>query len=661
MGKKLEMKKNYLLKVAIDFGSTNTVMAWRMYEKDNNGNPRVSEKLNSVNNIIKIPSIMIFADENLGNEAVKYDLFGDDAVAAVEHANTAPVVCDNFKQLLYVNKDGSPGYQRGVELCIKFFEHLRSVYRTKIINPLPPQVLSDMEVILYISTPVRADFYHHSKMLEIAVNAGFTETNGITEIDNTLDEATCIVKYAFETIADKSNKAFTKAGSEKGALLLFVDAGGSTLDSCIIRLQIKEDGSILMDPISKWPKSPDVKYPLGGYLIDKAIRDYMISNGFANEEFTMNKWNHGNGKYLFKKFKEENNQTVESGEISRLGNLRYVCYDDEEEIAPKYKYSKSHKKINAEIYEKEICKEFINNLKLSFKELFESQRSTQYGKVTPADIDGVFLTGAGSNLYFIPKVLLEDFDEKTPGFIKVQRDRELLFSDWKDPSVCCALGALTDDENINMPNYAKDKYYLYLQIYSHCNTIGEELKNGNIRLSPTSSTIKIRDTMYSCPCIANLRFKISDLHQILPIVSEFEEKSTYNDSLNLDYMTIQAEVKKHKSTGTLETIGKTYTYTTKRTFSDRLLYYLRLTAFTASSIIPNVGLKVIDGVTKMFGGKGKLSEEYIKTIDDLIFPDREVNVNVKAKVTMGYNTISIETKLEGDYFNDGENTISIKI
>lgn len=662
MGKKLEMKKNHLLKVAIDFGSTNTVMAWRMYEKDNNGNPRVSENLNSVNNIIKIPSIMIFADENPGNEAVKEDLFGEEASDAAENANVAPVVCTNFKQHLYVNKPDTPEYQKGVKLCIKFFEHLRSVYRTRIINLFLPQVLSDMEVILYLSTPVRAHFTHHSVMREIALNAGFTADNGITEINNDLDEATCIVRYALDNRSEKMKRLFVKAGTERGSLLLFADAGGSTLDSCIMRLHIKEDGSIKFDPVSKWPEDPDVKYPLGGCQIDEAIRDYLIKEGYADKEYTLNKWEKGDGKFRFRRFKEENNIKVQNIGISVLGKVADVCYRCEYGILPNKFYDISPQKINAKIYEEEICKEYMLQFKSSLKELFENQRKTkEYDVVKPSDIDGIFLTGAGSNLYLIPKILLEDFDEKTPGFVNVRNDKDnLFFADWEDPSVCCALGALTDDSNIDIPNYAKSNYFVSLQIYSHDNAIEQALIKGEIELLPQNKVFEIGNVEHSCSYIAGREIRASAKHQILPIVSEYKDQVNYDDNFE-DRLTIQVAIKQVKEDGKIETISKKYTHTTKRIFVDKVSYIIK-GLLGIIGYIPAGATALIDAASKKLGYKGQLTEAYCNGVETIFFATRKVTLNLSAKVTLSENNaISIETKMENKYFKTSESAIVIKI
>lgn len=653
------MSKKYFMKVAIDFGSTNTVMAWRMYDRTDDGKLIISQKYNSENSAIKIPSVMIFADENPGNEAVKTDLFGEEATKVIEHSNTPPVVCDNFKQYLYTYKPDTEEYEKGKELCTKFFKHLRSVYKQKIINTIPDFVLSDMDVTVFLSTPVRAHPTHRSVMRKIALDAGFTADNLVTEINTDYDEATCVVRYAIANRKDAMKKIFAKAGAERGALLLFADSGGSTFDTCIKRFRIKDDGVIHMDSISEWP-SPDVKYPLGGCLIDEAIRDYLIAEGYADKEFTLSKWESVDGKLRFRKFKEENNQTIEAGEIATLGNVKNVCYDYDDDIRPEKNYNKSPNKINAKIYEEKICAEFISKFKESLKELFATQRETEYGEVKPADIDGIFLFGAGSKLYFIPRLLLEDFDDKTPGFVKIQKNKDLLFEGWDDPSTCCALGALTEDENIEMPNYSKDKYFVSVQIYVHGKLIEQELKKGTIELSSENKVYEIGSSKETCVCVMDKILRISEKHQLLPYISSYKDLIEYNDNLE-DCITVKVVLKKLKENGEYETISEPYIYTTQRVLTDKLVKVAKM-AFALIGVIPIVGTIPIDWALKTLGGKGELTRGYAERLEEMVFPTRKIQLSLNMRFTLTeHNSISVDTRIESDNFKTSEESYSFNI
>lgn len=654
------MSKKYLMKLAIDFGSTNTVMAWRVYERTEDGKLQISEQLNKPNNVIKIPSIMFFADENPESGAVKNNLFGKDAMEYAENGNNPPVIHDNFKQILYYdNAYETPEYKKGVELCTRFFEHLRSKYREEIINSFNTAALKDLEVVLYLSTPVRAHFTHRNDMRKIAVEAGFTEENYITEINTCYDEATCVVRYAIAARKDDMKEVLAKAGTERGALLLFVDAGGSTVDSCIERIHIKEDKTLKLDPVAVWPSS-DVKYALGGCLIDEAIRDYLIAEGYADKEYTLQKWESRDGKLRFRKFKEENNKNVEVGEISNLGKLAQVCYDYEEGIIPDKRYNKSSQKINTKIFEEEICAEYIQNFKEALKELFDNQRETQYGPVTPADIDGIFLSGAGSNLYFIPRLILEYFDEETAGHSKVRENRAFLFNDWEDPSLCCALGALTKDDDIEVLNYSKEDYYITLQIYSHDATIEQALKKGAVKLSSDIGIFEIDGEKHTCVCVTDQNIKVANKHQLLPAVLEINKNISYDDNLE-DYITVQMVAKRLKEDGSYDILSAPYINTTSRVFSDKTLFVVKV-AFMAVGLIPILATTPIDWVIKKLGGKGELTEAYCEGVGNFLMPTRKVELNFSARVELTeHNSISVKSEMQSQYFKFAQSKISVDI
>lgn len=643
------MGKKYFMKVAIDFGSTNTVMVRRIYERTDDGKLIISQKYNSENPVIKIPSIMIFADENPGNEAVKTDLFGEEATKVIEHSNTPPVVCDNFKQYLYTYKPDTEEYEKGKELCTKFFKHLRSVYRQQIINTIPDFVLSDMDVTVFLSTPVRAHPTHRSVMRKIALDAGFTADNRVTEVNTDYDEATCVVRYAIANRKDAMKEIFAKSGSKKGALLLFADAGGSTFDMCIKRLHILNDGTMHMDPISEWPSS-DVKYPLGGCMIDEAIRDYLITEGYADKEFTLDNWENGDGKFSFRVFKENINKQVETGVIEDLGKLENACCAYRKGITPKNYYYMSPTKINAKIYEEQICAEYIRKFKESLKEIFAEQRKTEFGDVEPADIDGIFLFGAGSKLYFIPRLLCEDFDDKTPGFVKIQKNNGLLLAGWDDPSTCCALGALTEDENIEMPSYSKGNYFVSFQIFNHDFMKKQELVH------------MIGSSEHECVCIANEIVQITEKHQLLPHTSSYKKIIEYDRKFfEYRYITMQIVLMQLKENGEYKTVSNPYLLTTSRKLSKEIKDYAGLGGFLLGA--PAIfGVGILDWVSKKFGSKRDLTDDYLEVLCAMCFPDVESKLNLNIGFTMTkHHDLLVDTKIESKHLKTSEKSYSFKI
>lgn len=563
-----ENNYKYLLKVAIDFGSTNTVMAWRVYDVGENGELTISEKLNPINPIKRIPSIMIFKDENPGNEMVSRDMYGNDAEAVIRDSNTPPVVCDNFKQYLYTASPESAEYKKGVELCTRFFGFLREEYRQEIYNKLPGHVLQELKVVLYLSTPVRAHPTHRTLMKTMAADAGFAQENGITEISTEYDEARCIVRYAMESRKDDMKSVLEKASKPGGALLLFVDVGGSTTDINLQKFLIDSEGNQIMDAISSWPNA-DVTYPLGGCQVDLAIRDYMINKGYANREYALEKWEHGDGKFRFRRFKEDNNQKLEKGmQIDNLGMVRTVCYDYDEDIVPKVNY-KNAEKINRDIYEQEICGEYVAHLAAAIEELFHNQRKLEgLPAVTPADVDAIFLAGDGSRLYFIQETLMGRLG-RNPGFTKVTGNPNLLFAKWENPSHCCALGALAELEKMVSYDYSMDQYYMQVSIYCHGYNLMETVRENPAFLNPETGSYLIEHKgelkEEKATCVYNEIYDLFGKNVQIPADVYHGKKIVYEDKGEFA-ITIQMTLFRMNDSGEKQMIAAPYAITDSRTW-----------------------------------------------------------------------------------------------
>lgn len=510
----------YLTKVAIDFGSTNTVMAWRVYNADDDFNPiSISAEHNVANNVKRIPSVMILKTDNPNNDK---DYFGEAADSQSRNGNITMIIRDNFKQKLYTEHVGSEKYLEGKELTSKFFNHLREVYKENIRDRFSATMQQNMRTILYLSTPVRADPSHRTLMRELAENAGFNLSNGIDRISTDSDEALCVVKYAMENKADSVKSALKNAATDKGSVMLFVDVGGSTMDMVLEHIHII-DGKLTAKPISWWP-NPDVKYPLGGCLIDEAIRDYLIKNDFAIPDYTMDKWNNRDGKFRFRTFKEENNRILkENRKIDELGMLHTVIENfSKRKLAPKI-YDEDVNKIDRDIFENDICKEYITEIYNAVNELFKSQSDN----MTPQDVDMIFLSGAGSNLYFIKDVLLD----KRNGFGKIIENKEFLFSDWEDPSQCCALGALIELEDADLPNYSKDDYTVKVRIYL-ANRHSSYIEQHPEEIVPEKELYEIKcngkaGLSHKIKCIFDNRFSLANKFDKLPSQHTYENHFTF--------------------------------------------------------------------------------------------------------------------------------------
>lgn len=59
-------------------------------------------------------------------------------------------------------------------------------------------------------------------------------------------------------------------------------------------------------------------------------------------------------------------------------------------------------------------------------------------------MDAVFVTGAGSRLYFLHRLLMGELGSTPLHLRKIQENPQFLFDNWDDPAACCTLGALTN-------------------------------------------------------------------------------------------------------------------------------------------------------------------------------------------------------------------------
>lgn len=642
------MDYKYLMKVAIDFGSTNTVMAWRVYDVRPDGGMILSETQNAPNYIHRIPSMMIFKDDNPGNEKVPRDLFGEDAVKAANDGNTPPVICDNFKQYLYTAAPDSEDYNKGVRLTTLFFKYLREEYR-QIYNRFSSSVAQELKVVLYLSTPVRANPAHRSLMRKIAQDAGFIPENGVTEICTDYDEARCVVRYAMDQNRDSMQNVLSKAGQPGGAVLLFVDVGGSTMDVSLENLRIGADGAETMENIASWPNG-DVTYPLGGCLVDEAIRDYLIDKGFADREYTLAHWEHGDGKFRFRAFKEENNLCLSDGKpVDKLGRVGAVCYDYDEDIFPDRNYLKApvSEKISGGVYETVICKEYIDRMHDALAEVFGKQKPIE-GRpaVKPADVDAVFLAGDGSRLYFIRKVLLGETGGRDPGFAQIKADPNLLFDRWENPSQCCALGALVEQENVAYPSYARERYYLRVALFESSGELEGIFKANPALLSKEkTSYANANGEERAGYFIGESQMVLADQYQMLPLKVQQNVELHYTDH-GFERIIFQICLFRVDSSGELQLMGTPCLHMGTRTIFSQMMQVVKGTIATA----PLLGGIVIDLGAKLIGKETHAAETVINTLMENIGQgEAQASVGVAAEMSEN-STVTVTVKLDSATF-----------
>ena len=436
---KIPMKPQfpYWLHTGIDFGSTNSVMAWRLYKWTQDKGWIPDEQNNKQNNIVRCPTMIVFKADNPDHPNVQAEaedvIIGKRAEELANDSQQPAVACTNFKPVFYDAPEGSAEQCRAFELVGMFMKHLYQLYESEILGCLPNQVLENMCSTVHISTPVRAERINRNRMADLARNAGFQNDGKRRFIDMSRNEAECVMHLTVDTNMSNLQKLMQMSHAKSALNLLFIDVGGSTTDIELIKQELHSVGKSTQ-VLAMWP-TQNVQSMLGGSEVDRAIFDYLLKEGCLIPRFANHCWTHGTGKTLFRKLKENNNEVLRTGSpIASLGAIRAACGDPDEEEMPARKYKDCM--ITKDVFENQICAPYIDGLCRAIHDILKD-------KVGEDEVDGVFLTGAGSRLYFIHNLLLGRLGSDPLRLTMLQQDEARLFDQYKDPATCCAEGAIS--------------------------------------------------------------------------------------------------------------------------------------------------------------------------------------------------------------------------
>lgn len=431
-------KHTYWLHVGVDFGSTNSVMAWRLFQWSHEDGWQIDKQNNQENNIVRCPTMLVYKADNPAHPNVPED--GGEGIAgqrAEELANDSqlPAVAQtNFKPIFYDAKPDSAEEQQARKFMGAFMRHLYQLYQNEVLARLPGQVRDNLSITVHFSTPVRAEKRHRDCMVCLAKEAGFVDNGEDQFIDTSRNEAECVMNLAVDLNRGQIEQLIAKSHAKAALNLLFIDIGGSTTDIELIKQEMHISGKSTQ-VLAMWPKGK-VQHMLGGCEVDRAILDYLLKNECLIPKYAEECWAHGTGKTLFRKFKENNNEVLrKGGEIASLGTIRSACGDPDEEERPRKKYSDC--KITREIYEQQICAHYIDSMCNAIRDVMKEQ-------IGEEEVDAVFLTGAGSKLYFIRDILLGKLGKAPLHLEQLQKNESLLFDHFNDPAACCALGAISN-------------------------------------------------------------------------------------------------------------------------------------------------------------------------------------------------------------------------
>ena len=171
------------LRVAIDLGSTVSVMGWQWFSSGENKPFPVGE--------IKIAQYPTLILEQKDNPMLGQDLFGEEAQDLLEKNNGGVLFAKNVfkKKLLF--PETKEEHAEGIRLTEKFFGFLYKCFQED--SPLPKGESAKSE--LYLTVPMSTNHASIQELERIAEKSGFSRTNGFQI--TVLNEAQCLVDYAF--------------------------------------------------------------------------------------------------------------------------------------------------------------------------------------------------------------------------------------------------------------------------------------------------------------------------------------------------------------------------------------------------------------------------------------------------------------------------------
>lgn len=436
-------EKKFLLREVIDFGSTVSGMGYQLYQQDEQGN-WIPQK--DYRNTWYLPTVIVEKDKN-PEARLETDLFSNTALLKLKKSNVK--ASTEFKQYLY-NPEGDQ-YEEAKRLTTKFLEFMRTILESR--HNISKELYETMEKEVYITVPLVASFGISDEMLKIAQNAGFTEQNGYNKVE-IMDEARSLTDLVLS--ADDSRIKDVLNGLAKNPkeyqTILFIDIGGLTIDMNLALIRYDEKENYALQQIGIWPQASDrqkVNHLGGGITLDMALKDYLLANQFVHPQVTENMIN-AHGYMDFREFKEmaNNDFWMKGKTVERLDGLGV---DVNADLYPEKNYKSAfEQQLSPELFIKEVAADYIKTIIAGIRTALSDGANHQYAKDLGADIqeetlDWIFITGGGSNMFFMEDMLLGKLPEFIPNlkFEKIQKDpKRILGLNAKNKTLACVQGAL---------------------------------------------------------------------------------------------------------------------------------------------------------------------------------------------------------------------------
>jgi hypothetical protein len=427
--------------IGIDFGTSNSALGFRDYEKTEDTLTPISDQIIiSENDSGVLPTLIIEK-----NEYIENDLFAFNALRRATSEDGLDVK-SNFKMDLF-DEVSEESKKEAVRLTEKYFTYFYKMYKNK--DNLSEESREGYQFETIITCPVRTQFTQKDILVRAAQKAGFPNV----QIE---DEAMTVMRYAMGRADYRKLLENEYEGTD--FKILIVDMGAGTTDMILYSLKAnpafdRND----MTEIAHWPEVGERK-TLGGREFDQLLLDYCQEQGYINKDFIKTPTERRYALLLSKLSKENIiSQKLKIGDtVEALGHMTQLA-----EEAPK-SYRKSTNKINRSIVETmshKFIEEFIHAIK----------KIIQEGGIKESDLDFLILSGGGSRWYFIKDILLDKplstvaLHEKLD-LAKLKKNPTRIITD-DEPQLTNLKGILTPLQSMVLKSISWVEYSMEIRIY----------------------------------------------------------------------------------------------------------------------------------------------------------------------------------------------------
>ena len=488
----MEGQKEIKRVISIDFGSTNSQVGVRFFDKasgkplDNKNNLEaylISDSDSSTN----IPTVLAewkgesnkkFAGNVLYKEIDNYSF--DDC----------EIITEFKRDLFYSKEDMEKDESKRVkyEAAEKYTEEfLRYLHDEILINGNRGNDYIADETRVILTVPARSTAENKKTMIKLAKNAGWGDISLTEDVQNEEKSALNYAVYCPDSPLQRGLEQST-ATSKGYSHILMIDIGGSTTDIVHAKIRPSENGGYEYETYARWPEKTGESNTLGQIDIDKAVYDFMIKKGFILPHLAEQ-----NIKFIgykkFRDFKENwSNQAKVDNKVLRLGSLQEFAYDpDESEMAPVlYK----NLPVGREEF-KQLTKDYIEKLQDAVRIVLK------HDNIKETDIDYVILSGGGSKMYGIREMITGDLNTVSNPlkFTKIMNDKSrCIESKGENPSAMCCMGNLIETKKIKCKTHINGAYYVEIDIFKgpagDLNSGNFKVENGIKPTLPHSAVLK---------------------------------------------------------------------------------------------------------------------------------------------------------------------------